>query len=284
MANNSNIEWTDSTWNPLAGCTWASPGCDRCYAAVMAHRLDAMAQADVEAGRNPGRKAKYMGVTHKRNDGRVMFNGKINLDEAALNEPFTWKKPRLVFVNSMSDLFHKDVPFEFVAKVFSVMMNAKQHTFQVLTKRPDRMAAFFDWYLNETLAPHWASFYPLPNVWLGTSVEDQDAADKRIPELLKVPARVRFLSCEPLLGPVQISQHLFAGWHKWKPLINWVIVGAESGHGARLMSEDWVRSLRDQCQAAGTAFFYKQDSVAGRKIHVPELDGKQWVEFPQIIV
>lgn len=255
MANNTEISWADSTWNPLAGCTWVSSGCDHCYAAVMARRLEFMAQADIEAGRDPGRKRKYIGITNKNSAGRIMFNGKVNLDPAALNEPFTWKKPRRVFVNSMSDLFHKDVPFEFVAEAFNVMRRASEHTFQVLTKRPERMAQFF----AEWIQPG----YVYPNVWLGTSVENQEQADKRIPHLLKVPAKVRFLSCEPLLGAIDLfgalarSPQTVAGQpvNSW---IHWVIVGGESGHGARPMHAQWARTLRDQCQAANVAFHFKQ--------------------------
>jgi protein gp37 len=265
MAANSEISWTDTTWNPLAGCTWQSPGCDRCYAAVMARRLDAMAQADIAAGRDPGRKRKYMGTTNKNKAGRIMFNGKVNLDESALSEPLTWAKPRLVFVNSMSDLFHKDVPFSFVADVFNVMRRASKHTFQVLTKRTERMAQFF---------AEWAKpGYVYDNVWCGTSVENQEQADKRIPHLLKVPARVRFLSCEPLLGPIDLGRAIPCGYYCdervghvdhpfWTPRINspihWVICGGESGPGARAMHPDWARSLRDQCVAAGVAFHFKQ--------------------------
>lgn len=269
MAANSEISWTDTTWNPLAGCTWQSPGCDRCYAAVMARRLEAMAHADIAAGRDPGRKRKYIGITNKNKAGRIMFNGKVNLDESSLEEPLTWTKPRLVFVNSMSDLFHKDVPFSFVADVFNVMRHAYKHTFQVLTKRPERMAQFF----AEWIKPG----YVYDNVWLGTSVENQEQADKRIPELLKVPARVRFLSCEPLLGPLDIYEWISSYWDAsiFNPVtktqgsfvgaetqrengLHWIICGGESGHGARPMHPDWARALRDQCQSAGVAYHFKQ--------------------------
>lgn len=268
MANNSSIEWTDTTWNPLAGCTRASPGCDNCYAAVMSIRLEAMAQADIAAGKNPGSKAKYIGVATKNKQGVTAFNGKINLDEDALEEPFKWRKPRRVFVNSMSDLFHKDVPFEFVAKVFAVMEGTPQHTYQVLTKRPERMLAF---------QQNWYHFGFPANVWAMTSVENQETADERIPFLLRVTARVRGLSMEPLLGPVDLSGGRFTVHSSTKlsysqppvvvdyrepdgssPRIHWVIVGGESGPNARPMHPQWARSLRDQCAAAGVPFFFKQ--------------------------
>lgn len=270
MASNSSIEWCDTTWNPLAGCTWASEGCDRCYAAIMARRLDFMAQADIAAGRDPGRKRKYIGITNKNKAGRIMFNGKVNLDRAALSEPFYWSKPRKVFVNSMSDLFHKDVPDDFIWDVWRVMCRTPQHFYQVLTKRPERMA-------------EWTQQYGAfsDNVIAMTSVENQEQADIRIPHLLKVKARLRGLSCEPLLGAVDLT-HLLVATPCWRcgnldgeagrcycgvyiePEIHWVIVGGESGHGARPMHPDWARSLRDQAQAAGVAYFFKQH---GEYIH-----------------
>lgn len=279
MSGSTKIEWSDSVWNPLAGCSWASPGCDHCYAAVMARRLDAMAQADLAAGRDPGQKRKYIGTTNKNKAGQIMFNGRVNLDYDARNVPFRWKKPRRVFVNSMSDLFHKDVPDSFIDRVFGVMAATPQHTYQVLTKRPERMATYLNSYGRDTLV--WVEAYsaaltdqlkqnkpawPLPNVWLGTSVENQAEADERIPHLLSVPARVRFLSCEPLLGPVDLSEWLDAGYESNGPQgwvaepsgLHWVIAGGESGPGARPMHPSWARGLRDQCAAAGVAFFFKQ--------------------------
>jgi protein gp37 len=275
MAATSAIEWTDTTWNPLAGCTWASPGCDHCYAAVMARRLDAMAQADIATGRDPGHKRKYMGITNKNRAGRIMFNGKVKLDEDSLSEPLSWRKPRRVFVNSMSDLFHKDVPDSFIGKVWSVMLSTPQHTYQVLTKRPERMADVVGRLVKEGLSK---GLRPPDNIWCGTSVENQEQADKRIPELLKVPAKIRFLSCEPLLGAVDLGQWIFnrqaalnkmiygaaalneeqADSYVAKVGIHWVICGGESGPGARPMHPEWAYSLRDQCQDAGVAFHFKQ--------------------------
>lgn len=258
----SKIEWTDETWNPVSGCTWNSPGCDNCYAAPMTRRLEAMGQAD------------YAGLTTRKH-----FNGQVRTLEHKLSIPLRWKKPRMVFVNSMSDLFHPDVPFEFVDRVFAVMALSRQHTFQVLTKRPERMAEYLASHdvglrwgllvhkLNRGAMPvsgseavDWTR-NGLPNVWIGTSVEDQQRADERIPHLLECPAAVRFLSCEPLLGPVDAHA---AGWngHNFDPdfavEIDWVIAGGESGPNARPMHPDWVRSLRDQCVAAGVPFFFKQ--------------------------
>lgn len=281
MAQNSKIEWTDTTWNPLAGCTRASAGCDNCYAAKMSLRLEAMALADIEAGKDPGGKQKYIGVATKNGQGVPAFNGTINLDEDELQRPYSWKKPRRVFVNSMSDLFHKDVPEWFILSAFNVMRDNPQHIFQVLTKRPDRAASFTN---RLPSVPR--------NVWMGTSVENQEQADLRIPHLLNIPAAVRFLSMEPLLGPVDLRNfdygkergltmghdwltgeewshsEVFGGGNSWleadeadeygEKRIHWVIVGGESGANARPMHPDWVRSLRDQCVDAGVPFFFKQ--------------------------
>lgn len=272
MAQNSDIEWTDATWNPLAGCTEISPGCQNCYAAVMAHRLEAMGQA------------KYAGTTRKAASGKVVWTGKVNLDPKALAEPLKRRKPTRYFVNSMSDIFHKDVPDHFIAAIFGVMAACKHHTFQVLTKRADAMLGAvrllendidicgltcgyldsigFERGCGSAFEP---DSWPLPNVWLGVSVENQDCASKRIPLLLQTPAAVRFLSCEPLLGLIDFTdgpgapdESTMGDWSVLGLGIDWVIVGGESGPGARPMHPDWARSLRDQCQAAGVSFFFKQ--------------------------
>lgn len=262
MGANSDIEWTDTTWNPLAGCTRVSSGCDNCYAALMAWRLGNMAEADLAAGRDPGGRRKYMGVATRTPSGRVAFNGTINLDEAALDEAYSWRKPRRVFVNSMSDLFHKDVPPDFIYQVFKVMEATPQHTYQVLTKRPENIMPAMKLYGIGGATPQ-ARPWPA-NVWIGTSVEDQAAADSRIPHLLRVPARVRFLSCEPLLGPVDLRPWVYTFRLNSAPDtplrqdLHWIIVGGESGRGARPMVPAWAESLRDQCQAAGVAFYMKQ--------------------------
>lgn len=217
----SKIQWTEKTWNPVTGCTRVSAGCDHCYAATMTRRLAAMGQE------------KYQGLMGKNH-----FNGVVKCHESALGEPGKHHKPKTFFVCSMSDLFHRDVPFEFIDKVFGIMQKYYWHTFQVLTKRPERMLQLF----SDGYRP------PLPNVWLGTSVEDQASAKKRIPELRKCPAVVRFLSVEPLLERVDLN---LTGIH-------WVIVGGESGANARPMEHSWLWHVIEQCKAASVPLFVKQ--------------------------
>jgi protein gp37 len=222
MADTS-IEWTDATWNPVAGCTVLSPGCTNCYAMRMAARLDAM-------GMN-----KYRGLTRKSGR-RAVWTGKIRLDREALVVPKKWRKPRRIFVNSMSDLFHDSVPADFVAEVWSVMACTPWHTYQILTKRPSRMAEIT------------ASLPMLPNVWLGTSVENADYLT-RIDDLREVRAAVRFISFEPLLGSVAAADLRD---------IHWAIVGGESGPRSRPMLEEWVDEIEASCRESNTAFFFKQ--------------------------
>ena len=265
MADKSKIAWTDATWNVTAGCTKVSPGCQNCYAATMAYRLAAM---EVN---------QYAGVVNCGN-----WTGKVHCLPGNLEIPARWKKPRRIFVNSMSDLFHPAVPFEFVDRVFAVMAICPQHTFQVLTKRPERMAEYFrfngrqvaimDALERVTGAQIPGTLWPLPNVWLGTSVENQTVADKRIPSLLRCPAAVRYLSCEPLLGELDLGNGLYSEHDRaamdsqyLSPIdgnstarIDWVIVGGESGPDARPMHPAWVLSLRDQCEEDGTPFYFKQ--------------------------
>lgn len=266
MSANSNIEWTDATWNVVIGCDKVSPGCDHCYAIRTAHRMSA----------NPNEKiaAAYAGTEL---DGE--WTGKVNLIHDRLDLPLRWTKPKKIFVNAQSDLFHADVPDEFIARVFAVMACAQQHTFQILTKRPGRgrsllsSPAFQNWvYRAINIRPigeraDIAGTLPLSNVWLGVSVEDQKRADLRVPNLLATPAAVRFLSCEPLLGPVCLDAFHSPDGHQpgadlpceaWPEDLDWVIVGGESGPGARPMHPDWARSLRDQCVEAGVAFHFKQ--------------------------
>lgn len=274
MGDRSGIQWTDATWNPLAGCTRKSPGCDNCYAAAQSLRLEAMAKIDLAAGIDPGGKAKYIGVAANNKKGIAAFTGIINVDYGALNLPFRWKRPRKIFTNSMSDLFHPGVPVEFARSVCDVMERANWHTFQVLTKRPENILAM--------VPEKWRTLWP-NNVWIGTSVENQEMAEARIPYLLQVPAAVRFLSCEPLLGEVDLS-HLEDPWHKdqfghhfeydslsgsdeemlftsdGKPLgyINWVIVGGESGPNARPFHVEWARKIVKDATYDGRAIFVKQ--------------------------
>ncbi len=243
MSARSSIEWTETTWNPTTGCDRVSTGCDHCYALTLAKRL------------------KAMGSEKYSNDGDARTSGPgfgVTTHPAALDEPLRWRQPRLVFVNSMSDLFHAKVPVEFIQQVFAVMAATPQHTYQVLTKRPRRL---------RRLAPRleWPD-----NLWMGTSVENTDVLD-RIDELRAVPAAVRFLSCEPLLGP--LPELDLTG-------IGWVIVGGESGPQARPMQPDWVRDIRDQCQTAEVPFFFKQWGGRTPKAGGRELDGRTWDEMP----
>ncbi len=254
MAQASTIEWTDATWNPVVGCRKVSSGCAHCYAERMAKRLAAMASADIEAGRNAGKKAAYLQVINRY--GR--WNGDVFLDYMAVDEPLRWLSPRVIFVNSMSDLFHDDVPDEFVVRVFETMNRCPQHTFQILTKRPERAAR---------LSPK------LPwnkHIWMGTSVENQTVVD-RVQQLRRTSAFVRFLSVEPLIGPIPRL-----------PLkgIHWVIVGGESGPGARPMKIEWVRQVRDRCAAAGVPFFFKQWGGAVKSKTGRILDDRTWDEMP----
>ena len=286
MSDKSRIEWTDATWNPVTGCTKVSPGCDHCYASTLAERF-------------------------RGTPGHYFEHGfDVRLRPGKLDQPLRWTRPRRIFVSSMSDLFHADVPDEYIAKVFAVMALAPQHTFQVLTKRHGRMRSLLSsWQFREALRcelgrPDLAE-WPLPNVWMGVSVENQKCADLRVPALLETPAVVRFLSCEPLLGPVQIG-HYLAG-------IGWVIVGGESGRGARPMHPGWVRTIRDDCSHAGAAFHFKQwgewvtEDQAPEDITLPgiswrhfgddagtykvgkkaagrELDGRTWDEYPREVL
>lgn len=247
MADTS-IEWTDSTWNPVAGCTVITPGCTNCYAMRMAARLDAMGLA------------KYRGLTRKSGD-RYVWTGRIRLDNASLAAPLSWSKPRKIFVNSMSDLFHADVPANFVAQVWSVMQQTPRHTYQILTKRPERMR---DIVADEKLPK-------LPNVWLGTSVEHADVLN-RLDELRKTPATIRFVSFEPLIGSVADAD--LSGIH-------WAIVGGESGPRARPMEEKWVEEIQALCAEAGTAFFFKQWGGRNKKAAGRSYRGRTWDALPE---
>jgi protein gp37 len=249
MAQGSRIEWTEATWNPVAGCTPVSAGCLNCYAARMALRLERM-------GGTVSR--KYEGTARKVGGGRPTFTGRVNLDRIALDLPRRWARSRTIFVNSMSDLFHEAIPTAFVQQVFRVMAECPHHTFQVLTKRPHRaeaMAALLPW---------------APNIWLGTSVEDARVL-RRVTTLRRVPAAVRFLSCGPLIGP--LDGLTLEG-------IQWVIVGGESGPGARPMKEEWVIDVKELCESAGAAFFFKQWGGVNKKASGRELRGREWNDMP----
>lgn len=275
----TKIEWTDETWNPVVGCSKVTEGCRYCYAMKQAHRNAAMAQQ------------QYIGLTEKRASG-VEWTGLVRTVPSMLEKPLGWKKPRMIFVNSMSDLFHPDVPFDFIDQVFAVMALCKRHTFQILTKRPQRMLEYMR--SVEERGDSWRSVIynpspvnvtglelPLANVWLGVSVENQLTADARIPILLQTPAAVRWLSMEPLLGDVDIEAFLvdFPEDGDGAPYlggIDWVVVGGESGHHDRPMDPIWARSLRDQCAAAGVPFLFKQ--WGDGKEWGMALEGSRWLE------
>ena len=295
MAENSSIEWTDSTWNPITGCSVVSPGCTNCYAMRLAARIERMSPSVTH----------YHGLTKPSKAGPV-WTGKLALaPEATLTAPLRRRKPTMWFVNSMSDLFHEDVPDEWIDRVFAVMALAPQHTFQVLSKRAKRMREYMAeperahvvarsllkmWAIDNTIPNPKRTItdetlrldmdqpddhamikpWPLPNVWLGVSAEDQRRADERIPDLLATPAAVRFVSAEPLLGPIDFDE-VIPNPMIWNYLtgfdgvLDWVIVGGESGHGARPMDNAWAHSIVEQCKAAGVAVFVKQLSSGGPK-------------------
>jgi len=307
MADKTGIEWTDATWNVLYGCSRVSPGCENCYAETFTHRFS-------------GQKGHRMeGLTVLKKTG-PSWTGKISTAPDRLSQPLRWQRPRMIFVNSLSDVFHKDVLFPYIAAIFGVMGLAHNHTFQVLTKRHERMEEFYEWLQSESnkagrslfqTCAVWLNEYknseymrrhhnpeqieipkeilsgevtlnwPLNNVWMGVSVEDQQRADERIDTLRVLPAAVRFLSMEPLLGPVDRLD--LNGIH-------WVILGGESGHGSRPMNAEWVRSIRDQCDEAGVPFFLKQwgqhdaDGILNKskKANGCSLDGVDHKEWPVV--
>jgi protein gp37 len=382
MGDKSKIEWTDATWNPVRGCSRVSPGCENCYAERMASRFCGSGQPYEGLVKVHVRRSSVH-VRRSSVDPRVKWSsprwtGEVRMVPEHLADPLRWKRPRRVFVNSMSDLFHERLKNEEIAAVFGVMAAAPRHTFQVLTKRAERMRDWFRW-LESQIAPpekvgNWTrtghghrdvvhyyvrqlltddaaivsgeartGAWPLPNVWLGVSVENQQYADERIPLLLETPAAVRFVSAEPLLGDVDLGlssatctccQRRTSRWidlergaradmlfddreaqtyaeagiyransnphgalsvkatdgkllgvkpdeFRVLPGLDWVIVGAESGPGARAMQIDWARGVRDQCAAAGVPFFLKQFATNGRKVHMPELDGRRHEEWPR---
>ncbi|MFJ9497806.1 phage Gp37/Gp68 family protein [Brevibacillus centrosporus] len=303
------IEWTDAVWNPVTGCSKVSEGCRNCYAFAL---HDMRHKAFEDGKKLPQQYAKP-------------FN-EIQFFPGRLIQPLKWQEPRLVFVNSMADLFHPDVPFDFIDKVFGAMTLAPKHTFQILTKRPERMNEYMNMpdrdeaigltamllyerfggkgdcrlaaglihgpgkVTNLTDVPERLEAWPLPNVWLGTSVENQQAADERIPFLLETPAAVRFLSCEPLLGPVDLEfwtqfDHPDNEGYGVEAIkgIDWVIAGGESGKNARPMHPDWAEGLMDQCEEYGVPFFFKQwgewAPVHELRCNEPGIKGKPWYNF-----
>ncbi|MDE2022300.1 MAG: phage Gp37/Gp68 family protein [Patescibacteria group bacterium] len=275
----TTIEWTDRTWNPVRGCTMVSDGCKHCYAMRQAHRF---------AG--PG--GPYEGLTEAGPQG-PRWTGKIQVVPALLRAPLHWRTPCRVFVNSMSDLFHEDVPATFLDQVFAIMALTTQHTYQVLTKRPVRMREYFrpiggttrrDWVSSKIARITGQSFvatycWPLENLWLGVSVEDQPTADARIPVLLQTPAAVRFVSVEPLLAPVDLSVYLRPdGASGYTRGVDWVIVGAESGPTARLCDLDWIMRILDQCRAAAVPAFVTQ---IGHRSGFRSRTGDDMTEWPE---
>jgi protein gp37 len=323
----TTIEWTDATWNPTTGCDRVSPGCDNCYALTLAKRLKGMGSAKYQTDGDPRTSGPGFGLA---------------MHDDALDLPLRWRKPKRVFVNSMSDLFHPKVTDEFIARAFAVMALAGRHTFQVLTKRAPRMASLISrpdflaavaehatalifeqgavntsplstWTCNPnpdgSNLDEWVPPWPLPNVWLGVSVEDQQRADERVPRLLQTPAAVRFLSCEPLLGPIDLHAH-DDGLHHWLPdygpdyddgsgepvcqahgisecrqgrsFIDWVVTGGESGPGFRHVDLDWFRAIRDQCDAAGVAYLHKQNGGRYPKANGRRLDGATHDGYPEV--
>ena len=288
MGNTSKIEWTDKTWNPIRGCSMVSAGCANCYAMKQAHRFSGMGRP-------------YENLTEVGPKG-PRWNGNIRMVPGELKAPMTWKNPCRVFVNSMSDLFHDDVPDSFIDQVMQAMANTKRHTYQVLTKRPERMMDY--------LAGWWRRCYrsfetgesipvdPCPHIWFGVSVENQETADERITLLLQTPAAVKFLSCEPLLGPIDLAMAL-EPFHSHDPMLNrnvapvqWAIVGGESGPGARPCDVAWIRSIKDQCKAADVPVFIKQlgakpyqspedDGGTGYELSMKDRKGGDWNEWPE---
>jgi len=344
MGDRTGISWCDASWNPIRGCSRVSDGCTRCYAEQQAARIVRMGK---------GKPTAYDGLVKLTKAGEPRWTGEVRLVPEMLSWPLRKRKPLRIFVNSMSDLFHESLTNEQIAAVFGVMAAAPQHTFQILTKRARRMREWFEWAARDfamqqrciASAPHtframldaayeilgkpskavldiaWHAHeddvWPLPNCWLGVSVENQAAADERIPDLLRTPAAVRFLSCEPLLGPVDLNHVQRGGEVEIDSLngthgvlrphrgrhderISWLIAGCESGPGARECKVEWLRSLRDQCASAGVPFFLKQavetsssvlhgvacgtDSKMkpGRVVERPYLDGEQHLQFPQV--
>ena len=250
----TQIEWTDATWNPVAGCSIVTAGCTHCYAMEMAKRLEAMGVK------------KYAGLT-RRSGKRTVWNGIVREDHEALVIPHRWKKPRKIFVNSMSDLFHERISDAFIAAVWQVMRETPYHNYQILTKRPERMAAFVENKIKSVL----------PNVWLGTSIEDSHVV-ARADHLRKAPARIRFVSFEPLIGPVGKVDLTD---------IHWAIVGGESGNAARPIREEWIDEIYHQCIRRDTAFFFKQWGTWGKdnrrrskKANGREYRGQTWDEMP----
>jgi protein gp37 len=284
MGDKSGIEWTDATWNCIYGCSRVSPGCEHCYAERMTRRL-----------------ARGSALTILTSKG-VRWSNKIDLAPERLDQPIRWQRPRMIFVNSLSDVWHKDVPNEYIAAMFGIMAATPRHTFQILTKRAARLPDWFGWLGNRPLTecyraamkyvPKVADLidpsvtWPLKNVWIGVSVEDQKRAEDRLPYLEEIPAAVRFVSAEPLLGPLDFADALFG----WADTIDWVIVGGESGPGSRPMERAWAESIRDQCLDGMVPFFMKQwgqydengQRAKSKKDTGCLIDGVDYKQYPRV--
>jgi len=268
----TKIEWTDKTWNPIVGCSKVSPACDHCYAERMAARL----------AQNPHAPAAYQSVVQP---GRPWtWNGKTSMVESSLETPLHWRKPCRVFVGSMTDLFHPSTPFEWIDKIIDIMSQTPHITYQILTKRPERMHD----YIAHNM---WLTNAPMEHVWFGVTVENQDQADKRIPVLLDTPAAVRFVSIEPMLGPVDLASYFYqdnvycgddtSGFLDYQEGLDWVIVGGETGPGARPMRIQWVLDLQSQCKDSGVPFFFKKwGSAWGKSANNGHISGELCREFP----
>ena len=256
MSSKSGIEWTNATWNPLTGCTQVSPGCTICYAMVLHNRRHAVSLKN-DGRWTPGGKAMPPQYARPFSE--------VQLFPDRLETPLHWKKPRMIFVNSVSDLFHKDVPATFILDVFETMAKADHHIYQVLTKRPHRLVQLVPAILDR-IGGVWPE-----HILIGVSCESQDYT-WRVDKLREVPAPTLFISAEPLLGAITFNLKRIA----------WVIAGAESGSGARPMDEEWVRLIRDQCLAQKVAFYYKQNAIHGKKVSLPQLDGQVWQQIPPV--
>ena len=281
MAETTGISWTNATWNPVRGCERVSEGCRKCYAEVLAARHS-----------YPGGWGEGIATIVKRPDGtkEARWTGAIRTIDTMLDAPLRWKKPRRIFVNSMSDLFHKDVPEDFIAEVFAVMARCQHHVFQILTKRPERMQAFCSkeahWWGNKACIAS-KDYYnkPLPNVWLGVSAEDQDTFDERVPVLLQTPAAVRWVSLEPLLGHIDLigkdDQSCALTKYEGRPALNWGVVGGESGSGYRPMDMQAARYIIRQFLSAKVPLFVKQDN-GSRPGMQGRFTAEEWAlkEFP----
>lgn len=242
---NTKIEWCERSWNPITGCSKISEGCKHCYAERMSKRL---------AGRCGYDKDEPF---------------KVALHPDKFDDPLRWKKPSKIFVCSMGDLFHEDVGFDVIRRIWAVMTTARQHTYMILTKRPERMKQFYEWMQKQEFKVETA----WDNIWLGVTAENQQRADERIPILLQIPAAKRFVSVEPMLGEIDITKYLTQ--------LDWVICGCESGPNRRTCQTEWIRDLKNQCISVGVPFFLKQMEISGKLVKMPELDGQIWREYPK---